>query len=88
MKKIKAKQIEINTLEEFFATHEEVNTTVNNAIESLLSEDTGALEVADGGTGQTSIEDTVYTAPRYRASALVENEVTPTINGVIYWVYE
>lgn len=48
----------------------------------------GVLSVAQGGTGQTSIVDTVYTAPRYRASALVSTETTPTSNGVITWVYE
>ena len=41
-----------------------------------------------GGTGCTSIVDTTYTIARYRASALVSRETTPTQNGVINWVYE
>lgn len=50
------------------------------------------LPVECGGTGYATIEDTEYTRPRYRASALVSYE--PTLNpdyhanGVIYWVYE
>lgn len=50
------------------------------------------LPVECGGTGYATIEDTEYTRPRYRASALVSYEPTLTpgyhTNGVIYWVYE
>lgn len=44
--------------------------------------------VEDGGTGCYSIEDTTYTTPRYRASALVSTQTYPETNGVINWVYE
>ena len=54
-------------------------------IDTMLSEITS---VERGGTGQTSIVDTTYVEPRYRASALVNTETTPTENGVITWVYE
>lgn len=46
------------------------------------------LSVGSGGTGCKSFEDTTYTSARYRASALVSSETTPTQNGVINWVYE
>lgn len=46
------------------------------------------LSVENGGTGHDSIEDTTYTVARYRASALVNTETTPTKNGVINWTYE
>ena len=48
----------------------------------------GTLSVEKGGTGYTSITDTTYTTARYRASALVNTETAPTVNGVINWVYE
>lgn len=48
----------------------------------------GTLSVSRGGTGYSTIEDTTYTIPRYRASALVSTETSPTTNGVINWVYE
>lgn len=48
----------------------------------------GAFPVANGGTGQTSLEDTTYTIARYRASALVNAETDPTTNGIINWTYE
>ena len=54
-------------------------------IDTLLSE---MASIERGGTGQTSIVDTTYVEPRYRASALVATETTPTENGVITWVYE
>ena len=47
----------------------------------------GTLPVERGGTGATSIEDTVYTTARYRASALVSADTAPTENGVINWTY-
>lgn len=47
----------------------------------------GTLAVARGGTGQTSLADTTYTTARYRGSALYSTETTPTVNGVIYWIY-
>lgn len=47
----------------------------------------GIMGVNYGGTGYNSIADTVYTTERYRASSLLPNETTPTINGVIHWVY-
>lgn len=46
------------------------------------------VPVERGGTGQTSLTDTVYTTARYRASALYSNETTPTENGIINWIYE
>lgn len=46
------------------------------------------ISIEKGGTGQTSIEDTVYTAARYRASSLHSTETTPTTSGVIAWTYE
>lgn len=46
------------------------------------------IDVNSGGTGQHSIADNVYTTARYRASALFNVETNPTVNGVIYWVYE
>jgi len=46
------------------------------------------ISIANGGTGYNSIEDNTYTTARYRASALVSTETTPTTNGVICWVYE
>ena len=48
----------------------------------------GVLDVARGGTGYSSITDTSYTTPRYRASTLVSYETTPYHNGTINWVYE
>jgi len=48
----------------------------------------GTVPISKGGTGVTSIEDTVYTTARYRASALVSSETDPTVNGVINWTYE
>lgn len=46
------------------------------------------LSIEYGGTGQTSITDTIYTTARYRASSLHSSETTPTINGTITWTYE
>lgn len=48
----------------------------------------GTVSIASGGTGQTTLEDTVYTAARYRGSALYNTEKAPTVNGVINWIYE
>lgn len=48
----------------------------------------GILGVEVGGTGFNSIVDTTYTTARYRASSLHSVETTPTINGVICWMYE
>lgn len=48
----------------------------------------GTLAIARGGTGQTSITDTTYTTARYRASALVSSDTTPSTNGVINWTYK
>lgn len=46
------------------------------------------IPVEKGGTGQTSLVDTVYTTARYRASALYSTETTPAENGIINWIYE
>lgn len=59
----------------------------------LTAEDLGIVletvtPVSKGGTGYTTIEDTVYTTARYRASTLVSTETEPTINGTISWLYE
>lgn len=59
-----------------------------NDIISAVKNATGVLPVKSGGTGYSSITDTVYTAPRYRASSLHSSETTPTANGVICWTYE
>lgn len=59
-----------------------------NDIVSEVKNATGILPVESGGTGYSSITDTVYTAPRYRASSLHSSETTPTANGVICWTYE
>lgn len=48
----------------------------------------GAVPITKGGTGYTTITDSVYTTARYRASALVETDTDPTTNGVINWTYE
>ena len=48
----------------------------------------GTLSIERGGTGYSGITDTTYATARYRASALVSSETSPTINGVINWVYE
>lgn len=53
--------------------------------ESIIS---GTLDISNGGTGYTSIQDTNYIAPRYRASSLHSSEVVPDVNGVICWTYE
>lgn len=58
------------------------------ALASDLSELDGILPVINGGTGQTSFEDTTPSTARYRASALVATETTPSVNGVINWQYE
>lgn len=55
---------------------------------NLIISDSLILDIENGGTGQASIEDTTYTTPRYRASALVSTETNPTTNGVINWTYE
>ena len=55
---------------------------------NLIISDSLILDIESGGTGQASIEDTTYTTPRYRASALVSAETSPTTNGVINWIYE
>ena len=64
--------------------HNDVYYT-ESEIDTMLSE---MASIERGGTGQTSIVDTTYVEPRYRASALVNTETTPTENGVIAWVYE
>lgn len=46
------------------------------------------VPIEKGGTGCITIEDTIYTTARYRASSLNPTETTPTINGVIAWYYE
>lgn len=48
----------------------------------------GVLGTFYGGTGYSSITDTTYTTPRYRASALYSYETTPSNNGTINWKYE
>lgn len=48
----------------------------------------GVVAVERGGTGVNSIADTVYTTPRFRASALFNVDTNPTVNGVINWTYE
>lgn len=59
-----------------------------NDIVSEVKNATGVLPVESGGTGYSSIRDTKYTIPRYRASSLHSSETTPTTNGVICWTYE
>lgn len=59
-----------------------------NDIVSEVKNATGVLPVESGGTGYSSITDTKYTIPRYRASSLHSSETTPTTNGVICWTYE
>lgn len=54
----------------------------------ITADDLGVIKVANGGTGYDSIEDTVYTTARYRASALYSKDTAPTTNGVINWTYE
>lgn len=46
------------------------------------------VQVANGGTGRTTIADTEYTVIKYRGSALVAAETNPTENGTICWTYE
>jgi hypothetical protein len=48
----------------------------------------GTVLVSLGGTGVSSYADTTYTTERYRATALMEEETNPTVNGVINWTYE
>lgn len=49
---------------------------------------TGTVPVNNGGTGNVSYNDTTPATARYRASALVSADTTPTINGVINWTYQ
>lgn len=46
------------------------------------------VQIANGGTGRTTIADTEYTVIKYRGSALVSSETDPTENGTICWTYE
>ena len=46
------------------------------------------VPVEKGGTGCSTLADTVYTTARYRASALVDSETDPSTNGVINWTYK
>ena len=48
----------------------------------------GIFSISRGGTGYSSIVDNTYIISRYRASALVSTESTPTDNGTINWIYE
>lgn len=48
----------------------------------------GTMAVSNGGTGYNTIEDTVYTTARYRASSLVNADTNPSTNGVINWTYK
>ena len=61
------------------------DTGHKHAVSDITS---GTLSVERGGTGHTTIVDTTYTTARYRASALVNSETNPTVNGVINWIYE
>ena len=69
------------------ATHRTV-TDAEKAAWNAKFDFSGTLSVDMGGTGHTTLEDTVYTIARYRASALVPTETNPSINGVINWMYE
>lgn len=53
-----------------------------------LTPDDTVIDVAQGGTGYTTLEDTTYTTVRYRASSLNSTETMPDINGSICWTYE
>lgn len=48
----------------------------------------GIVPISYGGTGVSGHADTVYTTPRYRASALFNADTNPTVNGVINWTYK
>lgn len=65
------------------------NHDSSDIISGTLSIDILPIVPTDkGGTGYTTIEDTIYTTVRYRASSLHSKKTTPTINGVIAWYYE
>lgn len=63
--------------------HNDIRTELNNKVSN-----TDIIPVSRGGTDCTSIVDTDYIVPRYRASSLHSSETNPTINGVICWTYE
>lgn len=61
---------------------------LSSDIDITINDLEGTLPTEKGGTGYSTIEDTTYSTARYRASALVSEETTPTTNGVINWIYE
>ena len=67
------------------ATHKKVPWS---RIKAEFADDGSVIPIERGGTGHTSVSDDVYTDARYRASALVETDTTPTTNGVINWTYK
>lgn len=46
------------------------------------------VPVDRGGTGYSTMVDTIYTTARYRASTLHSTETAPAFNGAIAWTYE
>lgn len=72
---------------ELYVVLDEKEYAVSSHTHSAGDITSGTLSVDRGGTGYTSIADTTYTTARYRASALVSAETTPSTNGVINWTY-
>lgn len=80
----------------------DLDKPISNAVQTALDEKANGehshlsnditwsdpLPIECGGTGCNSLNDTIYTTPRYRASMLVSTETTSYDNGVISWVYE
>lgn len=71
---------------------EDAHTDIRDLIENQTHDAgdivSGILPIERGGTGQSSLSDTIYTTARYRASSLHPSDKVPTINGTISWVYE
>lgn len=63
-----------------YTTTQQINTAIQNI--------SGVVGVERGGTGYSSVVDTIYTNARYRASSLHSTKTTPSDNGVIAWQYE
>lgn len=70
------------------ADAEATGNAIRNQTHSGNDITSGVVSEWYGGTGQTSLEDLVYTVIRYRASSLHMTAQTPSINGAICWQYE
>ena len=75
-----------------YSTTQQMNTALAGKSDTghnhNISDLTGVASVEKGGTGYSSVIDTVYTTARYRASSLHSTETTPSSNGIIAWQYE